>query len=395
MADAPIPLSDAQQRLAALLAPLPQESVSIDNALGRYLAAPLIARRAQPPADLSAMDGYALAGDGPSWQLVGESRAGHPYSSKLTSGEAVRISTGAVVPHGADRVLMQENARRDGADLSCTVPTPDPGTHIRRAGFDFDCGASLLSAGQAVSPATIALALTAGHASLDVHRKPRVVIIDGGDELTADPRDCAAHQIPASNGAMLAAMATPLCVEIARIGPVADTREALADAFEQAADADLVVTSGGASVGDHDLIGPTMEALGAKREFWRVAMKPGKPLMVARRRSQVLLGLPGNPVSAFVTGFLFMLPAIRMLMGSARPFPMATPLPLGSAMPAGGPRQEFRRAVWDGHALHPVAETDSSALRALASANALIDRPIDAPALAAGAHVPAYLLQNG
>ncbi len=394
MMSPPIPLAEAQARLSALVAPLGEESIAVESALGRYLAQPLVARRKQPSADLSAMDGYALAGDGP-WTIVGESRAGHPHTGRLDTGEAVRISTGAMIPPGASSVLMQENAQRDGEALRSIGKPPEPGRHIRRAGFDFEPGAALRDAGDQVTPATIALALTAGHDTLTVHRKPRIAIIDGGDELAARPANCLPHQIPASNGAMLAAMAASLPCEVTRIGPVPDTLDALTDAFEQAREADLVVASGGASVGDHDLVAPAMEAMGARRDFWRVAMKPGKPLMVARREAQLLLGLPGNPASAFVTGFLFMLPALRRLAGARAPFPQPLLLPLGAPVPAGGQRQEFRRAIWDGRVLMPLDENDSSALLALANANALIERPVGVGEQAADALVPAYLLQNG
>lgn len=391
---APLPLEEAQARLLALAKPLEAETVPVEAAIGRYTSAAVLARRTQPAADLSAMDGYALLGPGP-WTVVGESRAGHPFASAVRAGEAIRISTGALMPEGADTVLLQEDARRESAALHLAGDPPEPGRHIRRAGFDFHTGDEVLPAGTRLGPAGIALVLSAGLGSIVVHRKPRVAIIDSGDELAAHPEQCAPHQIPASNGAMLAAMATALPCAVTRIGPIADDLVALTAALDTARDADLIVTSGGASVGDHDLIRPALEAIGARIEFWRVAIKPGKPLLVATRGGQIVLGLPGNPVSSFVTAYLFMLPLLRALAGGMAVTPRALPLPLARDLPPGGERREFLRAQWDGAALHPVDERDSSALRALATANALIDRPAHVPGTKAGTSVPAYLLENG
>ncbi len=390
----PIPLEDAQARLLAMAAPLPVEDVPMAGAAGRYLAAPLVARRTQPAADLSAMDGYALRGDGP-WRVVGESRAGHPWAGALSTGESVRISTGAIMPDGADTVLIQEEAAREGDTLSLAGDAPAAGRHIRRAGMDFREGDELLAAGTRIGPAAIALALSGGHGAVQVRRRPRVTVIDCGDELARDPVDCAPHQIPASNGAMLAAMTSSLPCRVERVGPVADDLDSLARALSAAAEADLVVISGGASVGDHDLVRPALEAIGAKIDFWRAAIKPGKPLMVARKGAQVVLGLPGNPVSAFVTGFLFMLPLLRALSGSGAPLPRTAMLPLAGDIGPGGPRREFLRARWNGEALVPIAQTDSAALHALAAADALIDRPAHAKEAKAGTYVPACLLENG
>lgn len=252
----PLPLDEAQRRLLDQVRPLPAERVAVEAALGCYLAEDLAAARTQPPADLSAMDGYAMREDdlaGP-WRVVGESAAGHPFAGTLGHGEAVRISTGALMPAGAGAVLLQENAARDGDTLALNGegdPTP---RHIRRAGFDFRTGDPLLTTGSRIGPAQIALTLAGGHAQVLAHRLPNVAIIDSGDELAADPSQCPAHQIPASNGAMIAALAAPHAGAVQRIGPVPDRLEALLDALTAATDADVIVTSGGASVGDHDLV---------------------------------------------------------------------------------------------------------------------------------------------
>ena len=394
----PLPLEQAQARLLALATPLAIEQVDVASALGRYLAAPLVAARTQPPADLSAMDGYAMvSGDlaGP-WQVIGESAAGHPYRGSLARGQAVRISTGALLPADAGAVIVQEDLFRNEDRLTLTGTPPSPEhKHIRRRGMDFSGGAVLLEAGARIGPAHVALALSAGHSHLAVRRKARIAIIDSGDELAADPRHCAVHQIPASNGAMLAALVSALPCEVTRIGPVGDDLAQLAEALAQAAGADVIVTSGGASVGDHDLIRPALEAWGAKLDFWKVAIKPGKPLLVASKEAQIVLGLPGNPVSNHVTAFFFLLPLIRALAGSENPLPKAVTAQLSGRMSAGGDRREFLRGVWDGSMVSPDVIQDSGALAALARSNALIERPPAAAAAEAGSTVRIYLLENG
>jgi molybdopterin molybdotransferase len=394
---APIPLEEAQARLLALAEPLGDEALPLAAAAERYLAEPLVARRTQPPADLSAMDGYAMRGDdlaGP-WAVIGESAAGHPFAGEVAPGQAVRISTGAVMPSDAGAVLLQENATREGERLSLNGEGDPSPAHIRRAGFDFRKGDALLGAGTRLGPAHLALAISGGYASVRVHALPSLAVLDNGDELAADPANCAPGQIPASNGAMLAALSAPYTASIARLGPVPDRLEAMSAGFEAAGEADVIVTSGGASVGDHDLVRPALEAWGAELDFWRVAIKPGKPLLVARKGRQIVLGLPGNPVSSFVTAQLFLLPLLRKLAGAANPLPRVIAAPLDGSLPQAGPRLEFLRARWhDGH-LRPITEQDSSALRSLAMAEALIERPIGAPAASDGDPVRAIPLDNG
>lgn len=398
----PIPLAEAQARLLALAAPLPIEHVDVASAQGRYLAEPLHARRTQPAFDLSAMDGYAVAaGDlaGP-WDIVGESAAGHPSAVPATPGRAIRISTGAILPDGADAVIVQEDLGREGDRLTLTGEAPSPaGRHIRRRGMDFAAGGEVLATGARVGPAQLALAIAAGHKHVAVRRLPRVAILDSGDELAADCENCASHQIPASNGAMLAALAQSVPCQITPLGPVPDDLGALGRALEAAASADVIVTSGGASVGDHDLIRPALEAWGAELDFWRIAIKPGKPLLVARKGHQIVLGLPGNPVSSYVTAFLFLLPMLRALSGAGsgagQALPVSITARLGVPLPTVGQRQEFLRAAWDGRTATPLRVQDSGALVSLAAATVLIDRPAGAPAAQAGDEVPIYLLDTG
>jgi molybdopterin molybdotransferase len=398
----PIPLEEAQRRLLALAVPLPVERTDVASATRRYLAEPLAARRTHPGADLSAMDGYAVvSGDlaGP-WEVIGESAAGHPFAGTLKAGQAVRIATGAVLPAGANAVIVQEDVTRRGTYLMLSGDAPSPESrHIRRRGMDFTQGAVVLPAGVLLGPAQLALAVSCGQRHVAVRRLARVAIIDSGDELASDIDDCAAHQVPASNGVMLSAMAAELPCTVTRRGPVRDDHDALVHAFEQAGDADLIVTSGGASVGDHDLVRPALESWGAEIDFWRVAIKPGKPLLVARRArgagQQLILGLPGNPVSSHVTAFLFMLPLLRALGGAADPLPWRLRTTLGEPLRAGGKRREFLRAHWNGESIAAHALQDSGALSALASSNALIDREAAAAPAAAGSEVMAYVLGNG
>ncbi|GFM30766.1 molybdopterin molybdotransferase MoeA [Novosphingobium sp. PY1] len=400
---APIPLEDAQARLLALAEALAVERVDVESALGRFLAEPLLARRTQPSTHLSAMDGYAMIeGDltGP-WQVIGESAAGHPFTGTLKKGEAVRISTGAIMPADAGVVILQEDLGRedDRITLSGDLPEP-PHKHIRPCGMDFTAGQEVLGEGVRIGPAHIALALSAGHRHLPVRRMPKVAVIDSGDELAADPETCPAHQIPASNGAMLVSLVSALPVEAQRIGPVTDTLDALIGAFDEAADCDMIVTSGGASVGDHDLVRPALERWGARLDFWRVAIKPGKPILVATRErssggTQIIIGLPGNPVSSMVTAYLFVLPMLRAMLGANRSLPMQISTVLDAPLRAIGHRREFLRGYWNGESVVPMTLQDSGALSALAASNVLIDRPAHAPAATPGDTVRVFLLENG
>lgn len=387
-------LEEAQARLLALAPVLPLELVPVEAALGRFLAEDVRAARTQPAADLSAMDGYALAGGESPWTLVGESRAGAPYRGVLGASQCVRISTGAIVPPGADRVLLQEDAIDEAGRIAASE-LPPPGRHIRARGFDFHAGDLLIARGARMTPARLALALAGGHGTVMVTRRLRVAVMDSGDELSPDPAACLPHQIPASNAAMIAAMLAPLGCEVTRIGPVPDDRSALAAALAEAESADIIVTSGGASVGDHDLIKPALADWGAETAFWRVAIKPGKPLLVATRGETVILGLPGNPVSSFVTAFLFALPLVRSGLGDPDPLPQAAAMFAGEDLPPTERRREFLRAVVDGNQVRLAGSQDSSALSALAAADALIDRPAGSAAVGAGEAVRVFMLQNG
>ena len=371
-------LAEAQERLIALARPGPAIQIDYAQAAGRYLAKDLAALRTQPEFPISAMDGWAVRqADMPGpWTVIGESAAGHRFSGVVAAREAIRISTGAVLPNGADMVLVQEQCAINGRTLTFSGDPPRPlNRHVRPRGLDFADGDTILQSGTRIGPAVLALAVSAGYSELPVHPAPIVAIIDSGDELVRAGTTPCAGQIPASNGPMLAAMLAAYPCHVASMGPVQDRIEDIVEALGNAADADLVITTGGASVGDHDLVRPALEKAGATVDFWRVAIKPGKPILVARRGKQVILGLPGNPVSAYVTATLFALPFVRALLGARGPLPPREQAFCAEPLPATGKRAEFLRAKWDGNAITPVKVQDSGALLPLAQAQVLICRP--------------------
>lgn len=391
-------LEEAWERLFALAPSTRSETIPVGDAAGRYLAADLLARRTRPASDQSAMDGFAVAGAGP-WTIVGEARAGASLARELSRGEAARISTGAACPTGTDGIVIVEEAAVTGSTLR--APQPERGRWIRRRGFDFADGEVVLGAGSRIDAAQLALARAAGHARLTVGRQPSVAVIEIGDELVDDLEDCACDRLPASNGMMVATMARGAGASARTVGPLPDDRAAVTRALVENPDAQVIVTTAGASVGEHDHVRGALEDIGADLAFWRVAIRPGKPLLVARRQrprplgDQLVLGLPGNPASAYVTAYLFLLPLLRAMQGAAHPLPAAVPLPLAAPFPAGGDRREFQRARFVNGQVLPLAERDSSSLRTLAAADLLIDRAIGAPPAAAGDPVPCWWLGHG
>lgn len=380
-------VEEAQARLLALAEPLPIETVALGEAAGRWAAATILAKRSQPAADLSAMDGYAIRfADLPGpWDVVGESAAGSGLDRAIGHGEAARIFTGAPLPTGADTILIQEDAARDSDRLGLTGDAPGRrGMFVRRQGADFTNGAALIAPGALLTPALIALAAIGGHGALPVRRRPRVAILSTGNELVAPGTSASGVMLPASNGPML----TALLGATARIddrGIIRDDLDALTTAFaDAAASADILVTTGGASVGDHDLVQPALAQAGATLDFWRVAMRPGKPILAGRLGDAFVLGLPGNPVSAFVTAMLFLKPLIAHLSGASDPLPRPQTLPLATALRPNDQRADHLRAVIRDGALHPLPDQDSALLATLAAADALILRPPHAPAAEAG-----------
>lgn len=381
-----LPLAHAWSQLFALATRLPVERVPLTAAAGRWAAANLQALRTQPSADLSAMDGYAIRFaelPGP-WQVIGESAAGRGFAGEVQPGEAVRIFTGAPMPPGSDTVMVQEEATRAGDTLRLAGEGPaTQGRNVRRRGLDFSEGDLLIRAGERLTPARLALAGTAGHGHVAVHRKVRVAIAATGDELVAPGAPVGEAQLPETNRLMLAAQLADLPVELIDLGILPDRREMLEAAF-RAVDADLLVTSGGASVGDHDLVRPALEAAGATIHFWRIALRPGKPMMAGKLGEAIVLGLPGNPVSAFVTALLFVRPLVAHLAGAADPLPTMRIATLGEPLAANGERTDYLRAeVRDGRVFASTLQ-DSAMLRTLAHATCLIVREPHASAAQTG-----------
>ncbi|WBH16218.1 molybdopterin molybdotransferase MoeA [Sphingomonas radiodurans] len=381
-----LPVAQAQARLIAAIAPVATETLPITQAGGRWAAEPLVARRTQPMRDLSAMDGYALRfADLPGpWRVIGESAAGRPFDGGIGAGEAVRIFTGAAIPDGADVVMVQEEAERDGERLILAGEGPlRIGGNVRRRGLDFTEGDVLVAAGDRLTAARLAVAATGGVSHAAVHRRVRVALAATGDELVDPGADFGADSLPESNRLLLRTLLADLPVDIIDLGILPDRLDVLTQAFATV-DADLLVTTGGASVGDHDLVRPALLGAGATIDFWRVALRPGKPLMAGRRGDMPVLGLPGNPVSAFVTALLFVKPVIARLAGAAQPFPITTHAILGESLPANGPRTDYMRAeLRDGRA-YVAAIQDSSMLMTLARAQCLIVRPPHDPAAERG-----------
>jgi molybdopterin molybdotransferase len=377
-----LPVADAQARLLAMALRVAAERVPLAAAAGRWAAEPVIALRAQPGADLSSMDGYAIRFDdlpGP-WRVIGESAAGRPFAGPTERGEAVRIFTGAAMPAGADSVLVQEEADRDGDTLTLAGEGPPRrGASVRRKGLDFERGAVLIGAGTRLTPAAIALAATGGHGALNVNRRLRVALLATGDELIApgtasdDPL-----ALPEGNSAMLAAMLADLPVDVTVAGIVPDRLDALVAAFS-GANADIIVTTGGASVGDHDLVRPALEAAGGAVDFWRIAIRPGKPMLAGSLGDAIVLGLPGNPVSAFVTATLFLRPLIAAMAGATDPLPRTLRAELAEPLPANDHRQDYLRATVTDGRVSAATMQDSSMLATLARATCLIVRPPHAP----------------
>jgi molybdopterin molybdotransferase len=381
-----ITVPDALDRLFALASPLEIERVPLRSANGRVLAETVFASRTQPPFAASSMDGYAVKSaeveDDTMFKVVGESAAGHGWEGTVGPGQAVRIFTGAPVPQGADFVVIQEDVTRRG-DLITLGRDIGSKDNIRPAGVDFMAG-DPLTAPRVLTPADIALLASMNIAEVPVRRKPQVALISTGDELVMPGQEPGPDQIIASNTYGLAAMMENIGA-IARILPIARDNEAsLRTAFELAQGADLVVTIGGASVGDHDLVAPVAADMGMEQAFYKVAMRPGKPLMAGRLNGMAMIGLPGNPVSAMVCGTVFLTPVIRAMLGlGTAPAPrrrVALTTPIG----ANGPREHYMRGYVDATGVRSADQQDSSLLSVLSESNVLIVRPALAPAQDAG-----------
>src|ERR1700742_2941668 len=390
-----MPVADALSAILAGAEPMPEEMVALDAGHRRVLARDLQALRTQPPQAMSAMDGYAVratdaAQVGARFKVIGEVAAGRPFGQAVGSGEAVRIFTGGVVPEGADAVVIQEDTKADGQSITITETT-SVGRHIRPAGVDFNKGDVLLKGGSRLTDRDLSLAASMNYPELAVRRRPTVAVLATGDELVMPGSQPGPGQIVYSNGYALRALARAEGAETLDLGIAADTVEATTQGIRRARDsgADILITSGGASVGDHDLVKRSLEAEGVAMAFWRIAMRPGKPMMHGRLGSMRVIGLPGNPVSSYVCGFLFMAPLIRSLSGRATIHHVRESALLGRDVAANDQREDYLRARLeertDGALIAtPVTKQDSSLLANLAAAQALLVRPPFAPASKAG-----------
>lgn len=380
-----IPVDEALRRVLALARPLPAEPVPLAQAAGRVLARGAVAARAQPPFAASAMDGYAIQGPpqpGHVYRITGLSRAGEASPAAVGPNDACRIFTGAPMPDGATHVVIQEDVTEEAGCITITG-MPDGATNLRPAGVDFPAG-FCLPAPRRLSAADVALLAAMNVAAPLCARRPEIAVIATGDELVMPGETPGPDQIIASNLFAIKALAEAEGAHV-RLLPIArDSEQALRDVLALAAGADVVVTIGGASVGDHDLVARVAGDMGLERAFHKIAMRPGKPLMSGRLGDAVLLGLPGNPVSAIVCGHLFLLPLLRALQGVPDPAPKPLKARLAVALPANGPRAHYMRATltpgdgWPG--ILPAASQDSALLTVLSDSGALLIRPAgDAP----------------
>ena len=365
--------------------PTESERVPLRHARDRVLTAPVVATRDQPPFRASVMDGYAVAGDASSYRVVGEAAAGHAWEGTLTSGDCVRIFTGAPLPDGATRVVIQEDVDRDG-DTIALKANADTQAYIREVGTDFSVG-DRIEPFCRLTPPLLSLAAAMNVPDVTVARLPRVAFIATGDELVM-PGEAPAHdQIIASNTFALAAMAEEEGADV-RLLPIArDNRVSLETAFGLASNADLIVTIGGASVGDHDLVGNVAQELGMERAFYKIAMRPGKPLMAGRLGGIPMIGLPGNPVSSIVCGHIFLRPLLRAMQGLPKTGLPEHTAALAAPIGPNGGRTHFMRAWVDQDRVTVANRQDSSLLSVLARANALVVRAPQASALDAGSEV--------
>jgi molybdopterin molybdotransferase len=387
-------VTEALARVTEGLAPVPAERVPLEQAHGRVLAEDVAANLTQPPFDASAMDGYAVRAEDvaalpATLRLIGESLAGSGYHGEVGPGEAVRIFTGAPVPKGADTIVIQENT--DTAPGVVIVKEAAPQRHIRPRGQDFTAGEVLLRAGVRLGPRELMLAAAMNHAELPVRRKPKVAILATGDEVVPPGTELARDQVVSSVPAGLAALIEAQGGEPMSLGIAKDTAESLITLARTGSAADILVTIGGASVGERDLVSAALRSEGLELDFWKIAMRPGKPLLYGRLGQQRVLGLPGNPVAALICGVVFLVPMLHRLLGLREGAQGRVEAVLGEAVEANGPREHYMRATsqWEGGERHvtPLPAQDSSLMADFARADCLIVRPTDAPALPKGSRV--------
>jgi molybdopterin molybdotransferase len=400
-----MPVDEAIQRILRKLPQLGSETVALSAANGRVLAKPLVSTHNQPPFDSSAMDGYAVRADevfpGKPLKLAGTAQAGARFIGMMQHGQCVRIFTGAPMPIGADAVVMQEETTANGNQISFAKAVK-PGTSVRKQGFDFRRGAELLPAGTALTPQMLSLAAGANQPTLTVNKRPRLAILATGDELVPPGTPLGPDQIVASNSYGLAALLAPFAESILDLGIVPDDKPQLDAKLLEAFDAgvDMLITTGGASVGERDYVQEVLKDLGVELDFWKLRMRPGKPLMFGTRGKTLVFGLPGNPVSALVTATVILKPALRALLGHSDPLWPRIGVPTLSALPPNGPRRHYLRGNLSRNEIGflqvtPIFETDSSHSSSLAMADALIVQPEDHPGAPPGEIVEVIPLNWG
>jgi len=395
-----ISVDEAVQRIVSRFSTLPPETIPLIEACGRVLASDVIAGFDQPPGDVSAMDGYAVrsadARTGAELSVIGESPAGKPFGGSVGEMQAVRIFTGGMVPAGADAIIVQEDVNRDGEQIIIRE-SPKARENIRARGLDFRDGEILIGAGKRVTPRDLAVIAATNHPQVSVTRKPRVVLFATGDELSRPGEPRKQGGIVASSTYAIQAMIRDWGGEAVDGGILADRIEAFANLPRQTSGADLIVTQGGASVGDHDVVQTALGQHGFVLDFWKIAMRPGKPLIFGRMQDIPLIGLPGNPVSAMVCALLFIRPAIAKMLGAAFRPPIVF-ASLASGLPANGKRQDYVRARVtnrDGELVAtPFRLQDSSTQKIFAESEALIIRRPDAPAATEGERMQVLLLDQ-
>jgi molybdopterin molybdotransferase len=388
-----ISLDEALQHVLAVDLRVPSETIPIEDALGRYLAAPLTAGLSQPPFDASAMDGYAVRADqvalGRPLRQIGTAQAGQRFTGMMSGSQCVRIFTGAPLPIGADAVVPQEEVIANGSEITFTREV-EPGRFVRRRGSVYSDGEPLLPAGMQLTPARLSLAASANRPKVTVAGRPRVALLATGDELVSPGTSPGPDQIVSANSYGLAGLLASIHAEVFDLGIVRDDPTALRDVLSDvfAVGVHVLVTTGGASVGERDYVQDALRSLGVELDFWQIAMRPGKPLMFGRRDNTLVFGLPGNPVSALVTGSVVLMPALRNLLGAQDPLGPRLHLPLASGLPANGIRRHFLRATYEptpaGTTVLPIGETDSGHLASLAGADALIVQHENDPGMESG-----------
>ncbi len=392
-----LPVADAQRRIVEAMPLVAAEQVPVADGLGRVLAENLIARRSQPPMPVSAMDGYAVrAADAAKLpadlDIVGYAPAGHAFDGRLQAGQAVRIFTGAPLPDGADTIVIQENTQAAGPSVRVVAGEAPPGRYVRPAGLDFCEGDTLLEAGRVLTARDVGLAAAMNIPWLMVRRRPRISVLATGDEIVMPGDPVGRNQIVSSNALALCAFITAQGAEAMDIGIAADEAGELRTLAASARGSDILLTTGGASVGDHDLVQSVLGDIGLAVDFWRIAMRPGKPLMFGNFRDSYMIGLPGNPVSSLVCAVMFLAPAIRKMMGMVDVLPRTGSARLDRALPANDEREDYLRGTLHrsdggGFVVRPFSKQDSSMFATMARADALVVRPPFAPPASSGDRV--------